>query len=397
MKQEGQRLCIFAFTATIVGLGVAVGRPLCMAAEPTAGANATEREWFRLRVSNEPGGAVEVSEDGGSTWQRLGQVLVPARAVRSDGFSAARWGRPGTVVAAAVNAIHLAVHSDAAGQHTATVSLLPCQETFPTGAESGRVRDPSTLLTDLPAGRGPFGGRFAPFVGSPVFLQRVATDDPELPPPDGPGTLVPLPSDYIPRAGDRLVMVVSAPARELAALVIENRFGGEVVAEYTDGRIDPVARVVKPVVGVGGFPGSAFAGVGMVRANHPGVLEVSTSPFGRTGSFQIVPQEHADTPALAYVRAGPSWLVVRAVRKGDRIAGTPPLFAETIRPWSGCPEEMPGPGQVERCLCRSVADSPWQPLAMEENRPSRDALRGMTWLRLEFQGASKGIRPSEDP
>jgi hypothetical protein len=383
----------------MVGLGVAAGRLPCIADEPTAGASETNREWFRLRVSNEPGGAVEVSEDGGPTWQRLGQVLVPATAIRTDGFSAARWGRPGTVVAAAVNAVHLAIHYDAAGQHMATVSLSPRQETFPAKAESGRARDPSTLLTDLSAGRGLFGGRFAPFVGSLVFLQRVAADAPELPalagpPTDEPGTLIPLPSDYTPTAGDRLVLVVSAPARELAALVIENRFGGAVAAEYADVGMDPVARVVKPVVGVGEFPGSAFAGVGRVRANHPGVLEISTSPFGQTGAFQIVPQEHADTPTLAYARAGPSWLVVRAVRKGDRIAGTPPLFAETIRPWSGHPEEAPGPGQVERCLCRSAADQPWQPLAVGQDRPARDALRGFAWLRLEFHGASKAIRPS---
>ena len=400
MRREGQKFCVFAFTAAIVGWGVAAGQHPYTVDGPIAGVSGTSREWFCLRVGNEWGGAVEVSEDGGHTWHRLGQVLVPATAVRADRFAAARWGQPGTVVAAAVNAVHLAVGLDVARQRMATFSLAPRQEALPVPPESIRAHDPSVLLTDLPAGRGLFGGRFAPFVGSPVFFQRMAdTAGPSAPaaaPSGRPGTWIPLPSDYTPTAGDRLVLVVAGPPRKLAALVIENRFGGAVTAEYADGGMDTVARVVKPVVGVGGFPGSAFAGVGMVRANHPGVLEISTSPFGQTGAFQIVPQEHADTPTLAYARAGPSWLVVRAIPKGDRIAGTPPLFAETIRPWSGYPEEAPGPGQVERCLCRSAADQPWQPLSARQGFPAEEALRGIAWLRLEFHGASKGIRPSDD-
>jgi hypothetical protein len=87
------------------------------------------------------------------------------------------------------------------------------------------------------------------------------------------------------------------------------------------------------VQGVGRFVGSYFSEVGRLRANHNGVIDISTSPRGAVGSFQIVPANHAMSPETHYIRELTQWMVVGPVSALDPSwEGTGPLFSSFLRP-----------------------------------------------------------------
>ena len=63
----------------------------------------------RVRLQNIKNGLIEGSRDEGKTWTTIGHILVPCIKVNVLGFNAAKYGLNGSVVATAVNAIHLKV------------------------------------------------------------------------------------------------------------------------------------------------------------------------------------------------------------------------------------------------------------------------------------------------
>jgi hypothetical protein len=342
--------------AVVVAVGLAAGGAQ---ADAPLGAEETV-EVYRWRLENAPGGLVEASEDGGRTWRQLGRVVRPAVAV-AVGFTASRWGQDGTVVASGANAVHVKV-GQAPGGRGLIFSIWP----------AGASWAPHGILTDIPGGRGIFGGRFSAFVGNPVLVEG----------PGGGFTA----AGWTPAPGARVVVVVRRPLRFPVELEFENRFGGLVRARYLDGSEELVAVVLRPVAGVGRFEGTQYVGVGRVRANHPGVIDVSTSPVGQVGGFQIIPRDHAHSPELVGAVLGTQWMVVGPLNPFDASPqGTAPLFSAFIAPRYD-PQDLAEEDWQRRVserylvLCR-VDGGPWQLFPPLVGRRD-DALLRVTHIKI---------------
>ncbi|MDD3925798.1 MAG: hypothetical protein PHT33_03975 [bacterium] len=294
--------------------------------------SASAGEIYRIRVVNQKGGPVEVSSDGGEKWVRAGSVIHPATTNNRNSFSAGRWAAGGCVAGVATHSIHIKVGhlpATAGGMERAMlISLVPGEfRDMSTGVMVRRASS-SCIVTDIAAGSSIFRS-FAPFVGNRVFLEVG-------------GAPAPIPDNYLPVSGDVLLMIVEAPARYPREIVFENKAGGAITSVYDDGSSEEVARVVRPVSGIGRFEGTSWAGPGRVTSNHPGVITVSTAPFSRQtlladelsdfavesrGGFQIVPWDHARDSRLD----GSQWMTVAPLNEDDPpIGGRYPLFSYFI-------------------------------------------------------------------
>lgn len=319
-----------------------------------ASASESTREVLRLRVVNERNGAITVSRDGGATWRRLGRVLQYTTNVNASAYTASKWVPSGRVAASAVNAIHITVGYNDEEDRGIVFSLLPRE--FLTAPENyaSFLSPDSSIYTDIPAGRAIFGGGEAPLVGSPVYLA------------EGGGALTALPEGYLPRRGDSLVIVVLRRLRYPTQAVFENWVGGSVFLEYADQRRELLGWVVRPVGGIGRFAGSLYAGIGRIRANHAGVIDISTSPIGRLGAFQIVPVGHALSPEMAGAWTMTQWMIV-GPSAGDSPLweGLMPLFYGHLRP-DYLPEDLYAPDWEERLLARFLVEvdlgEGWRPM-----------------------------------
>lgn len=309
------------------------------------------QESLRLRITNAAGGLIEASRDGGKTWLLLGHVTQPALKVNRASYTAAGWAHDSAIAATATNALHIKIAENPETKRPMTLSIVPEGKTV-----GAAVRQASaTMYTDLEGGGTIFGGGLGPYVNSPVFLLR-----------DGIPT--PLPPTYEPAVGDVWLIVRYDPVRLPTSATFENRAGGTIELDY-GGETAVVGVVDKPVTGIGRFEGAIYAAGGRIRANHPGVIDVSTSPYGLVGGFQIIPRQHAKSPELAYVAAGHQWLVVgpRTAEEPDW-AGQPPFFSDTILP-SYRPDDLFGehPDRMQRLLSRAVVQvrcngGPWEPM-----------------------------------
>jgi len=285
---------------------------------PEVAAENAERgaEVFRIRMRNRAGGAVEVSRDLGETWLRIGGVTAPATAVNRNGYTASRWAADGGVAACAVNAIHVKVGANPETGRGVVFSIIPAGRAV--GAARGRGS--SSIATDIPAGTAIFGGGLAPYVNCPVLVARE-------------GELRPLGAAFVPMEGDLLVIPVTEPPTEIAWIEFDNSFGGLIRVHDVSGEERVIGSVLRPVVGVGRFSGTREAAPGRIRANHPGVIDISTSPLGMIGGFQIVPSGHADSPETTYIRLDTQWMVVGPVNALDGTwEGVAPLFSGYLAP-----------------------------------------------------------------
>lgn len=292
--------------------------------EPPAeegGPDTRSPERFRVRIVNRYFGAVSVSYDRGRSWKRLGKVLRPdpgkLHQIGDREFTAADWAPVGSVAATAVNALHIKVGQR---RHATVFSLLPAE--LAQEGPAGSYRDATaSILTDVPAGTGLFGPDAAPRVGDALMLESFPR-----------GRLTPWPQDRAPELGDRIVLVARRPEALPDYVEIENHWGG--LAYQVEGAERRVlGRVWRPLGGSGRFGGTVFQSPGKVRANHPGVLCVSTSPAGELGGFQVVPAFHANAPTLTYVKATTAYLVLGPANLDDPpLEGRGPLFRGWFRP-----------------------------------------------------------------
>jgi len=339
--------------------------------------SAETRELYRVRVMNRDGGPVEVSADGGQSYSRVGKVTRPATtSVR--GYLASVYASPGTVAATAVHGIR--IKTDGArgcGREEARIiSIVPREFAVAPKGFGGHVPGSSGICTDIPAGEAIFRN-LAPFVGNPVFRQIGER-------------LAPLAEGYAPRDGDILVIIVRIPVRYPREIILENRAGGRVEVVYADGR-ETIARVQRPVRGVGRFDATGYTGVGRINTNHTGVLTISTAPVGRgekdgspvetRGGFMLQPSRHARTSSeTAQI------LVVAPVSEGDPwLEGAPPLFAGYI----GLAHD-PINEQNSFCVDVKTSGTDWRPLPPLVGRQD-DALANMpdgagavTHIRIRF-------------
>jgi hypothetical protein len=330
---------------------------------------------YRLRVTNRAGGAVEVSSNGGTAWERLGKVTRAATAAgaASDVIGVAP---PGAI--AAVTPSHLIVRVPPGKTGNRSLRVLAKDE----------EEIASAISTDIPT-RGSIFRCIAPYVGSPVRLQRGEK-------------LEPLPAAYAPQAGDRLVILVNAPAGIGATTVtIENREDGEVVLSHPNGAPRVLAKVKQPLRGIGRYAGTERAGSGAVVSWSPTAVLVCTAgtlrgaprngqPAEERGGFVIQPSE----PPLRGTTHPASQLLLEAVAEegekpvvshffglpapistGDPLDISPTRVEVRIdgRPWQPCPDLR---GTLDNAALLKAIRA-----ALGEETEARD---GITHLRLIY-------------
>ena len=298
------------------------------AAPPAASADAGAWvELHRLRIVNHQDGAIQISTDGGRTWSLLGRVTIAAMTA-AEGYLASNYADPGTVSAVAVHGLRIRVGGSGDKLHAPL--LLSVNPREYAGAVNkgfgGHVAGSAGIFTDIPAGASIFRN-LAPLVGNQVYLEN------------GGGPLVPLPQTFRPQGqGEVLVIVVRRPANSLVEVTFENRRGGKVEARFADGTRREITTVVKPVLGIGRFDGTAYTGVGRLNTAHTGVLTVSTAPVDadrpegegreRRGGFQISPAWHN-----ARTEEAGAAMVMTVGAPGQRkrdLEGQPPLFRDMV-------------------------------------------------------------------
>ncbi len=358
--------------------------------------NAFERvEIARVRIHNSVGGTIEGSRDGGATWQSIGHVLLPAVKVNPNAYLAAKYAQSGSVAATAVNALHFCAGQNLKASRGIIWSMIPAADTAAGRislqselggtaskalAANAAVSPDAALRTDIPGGSGLFGGFYTPFVGNKIWLEKA-------------GALTPLADGYVPAVGDAWVIPVEQPRRYPVSVTFENVKGGAVTAEYRGEEPKPIARVLRPVGGVGRFVGSFFAEVGRIRANHCGVIDLSTSLNGKVGSFQIVPEAHAREYGPPFQLT--QYLIISPLEGAPPLEGTPPLFYGYIRPRFE-PNDINKP--LEEGLLgrfgmefKYRGDDTWHPAGtwwMEQGAPlwnfMNSALSDVTHIRIRF-------------
>lgn len=319
-------------------------------------------ETLRIRVENRSGGFISASHDAGQTWRVIGKVTHPALQVNPAGYTASRWAQDSAVAATAVNALHIRVAAHAQTGKGILFSIIPASPAI--GAAAGHSS--ASIQTDMPGGTGIFGG-YGPYVNSPVYLERD-------------NSLAPLPADYIPAEGDVLCIIRLAPEQRPLYCTFENRFGGLIELEYLNQPPRVIGQVLRPVVGVGRFEGGLYAAPGRLRANHCGVVDISTSPLGQIAGFQIVPREHADSPEVSYIRERTQWMVVGPCDARDPSwEGVAPLFSGYLLP-SYRPDDITGPHSdwMNRALSR----------LMVQVRFNHGEWEHMPWVTLDPQAQS---------
>ncbi len=273
-------------------------------------------EIFRLEIPAHVGAAVSAVRPDGRVWE-LGRVARVPSATRYPGYTASAWAVPGTVAATAVNAIHITVGVEK--DKGRILSLIPSETIAPAAGAS------AAFVVDCPAGRGLFGG-WAPVVGSKVRVRRAD------------GSYRVLTKDRIPAPGETLVIWVTEDPDGPYMFDIENREGGEVRA-YWKWTNRVIARVEHPVSGSGRFEGTKFQRRSALRANHCGVICVSTADFGDIGGFQIIPYEHAFSPEMKSSWEKTQWMIIRSV-DDEKMTARPPLFCGTFTPGAQVREKL---------------------------------------------------------
>ena len=293
----------------------------------------------------------------------LGRVLMTPAKTNWPAYTASKWSEPATVCASAVNAVHMLVNVEEGRGRI--LSLVPAVTVAPAAAAG------AFFSLDMPAGTGIFGGA-APLVGASVTIEG---EDGERP------------LDGVPHEGETLVIRSKLPGRPDVWMVdIENRPGGRVVAWGQEGP-EAVARVVRPIGGVGRFGGTEFQRGGRIRASHSGVIDVATAPRGEVGGLQIMPLGHALTSKeMASAWKLTQWMIVAPLPGEPPLEGRAPLFSSAFVPGTQMTDRLEDAwstfGRRPLVLCR-IDGGPWRRLPEVSGRVD-DALLRVTHLRLYF-------------
>lgn len=264
---------------------------------------------YEIRVPFEENAPVAAVTPDGRLFE-LGRVVKLPEKTRWPSYTASAWGQPGSVTASAVNAVHILMGlEDGKGR---TMSVIP-QETIAPAAGAG-----AAIVLDMQAGTG-FFGAWAPPVGTEIFVD------------DGVSTPRPL-SASLPQQGDTLVFKVFEETMPYM-VEIENRPGGRVVSWSAFGGAETIARVIRPLAGCGRFGGTLFQDAGRIRANHSGVIDVSTCEHGLTGGYQIIPWDHAlSSKEMQGAWSATQWLIIGPADGESMMGGTYPLFSGGLVP-----------------------------------------------------------------
>jgi hypothetical protein len=330
--------------------------------------SAWAKETLILRIPFEKGASATATLPGGEKVD-LGVVRALPAKTNWPAYTASKWATPQTVCATAVNAIHILV--DVESERGRIFSIVPTVTVAP-------AAPPGAFFSiDSPAGTGIFGA-FAPLTGSRVFIESAGVRRP----------LAPLSGDALSIGkGESSLIETDLPGRpDVWMADIDNRPGGRIIA-WTKNGPETVARVVRPVGGVGRFGGPEFQGVGRIRASHTGVIDVATAPRGQVGGIQIMPLMHALTSTeMASSWKLTQWMIVAPLPGKPQLEGTPPLFKGTLVPGTQLSDRLPDLwstyGRKPLILGR-FRGGPWQTLPAVSGKVD-DALSDLTHLRLYY-------------
>ena len=298
---------------------------------------------------------------------KLGKVLKTPIKENYPAYTASKWSEKSKVCASAVNAIHLLI--DVENNRGKIISLIPSVTIAP-AAEAGAY-----FSIETEAGTGIFGG-FAPLVGSKVTILNTETNlERNL--------------DGILSENEVLILRTDLPYNpEDFMLEIENRPTGRVIA-YGNKGVKIVARVIRPVAGVGRFGGTVFQNIGRIRASHSGVIDVATSKRGEVGGIQIMPLNHALT-SNEMINAWnlTQWLIISPLPGEKNLEGTKPLFKNSFLPGTQLDDKFKfenfwnAYGRKPLVICRRSGGD-WERLPEVSGRVD-DALKDVTHLRLYY-------------
>lgn len=318
-------------------------------------------ELHRLWIDNNTGGQVRGSRDGGATWTKIGSVVKPVkggiwRPTVENGVLAFNFLRgPSSVFASAVNAMHVRF-SDPAGYQLPEDFEAELVEPrgfsyFPVEELPNTTNSRHAGVLSFRGGTGIFGPEWAPKVNSQVFLARGQ----DLVSLNYPGSS----KDGV-DVGDQLVIVTLQNSSAVEWIEFDNQIGGMVLCKQAGKEPSPIAKVLRPVQGIGRFGGSEYIQrPGTVRANHAGVLDIGTTDINTDpakpgdargvdvaelrGGIQIVPSHHwrdrsmnagSDHP-FVYMVVGPIQDPVHLKRYDMGIDGRFPLFNSVFQAGSG--------------------------------------------------------------
>jgi hypothetical protein len=335
---------------SIITVALSLAARVCHAADGEADARPMlSYGEFLIVIENWTDGRVyTVNRFSGGEITEIGRTLAPVSSINPSGFTASGWGKKGAVTATAVNAIHLKVGQNPDTGFGKIFTVLPVEFVeFDATDYKSYYNGEASLFTDIKAGAGIFGGGFAPKVGDPLYI----SPSPDSPPDRLNLARAPSAANFplaydgrtfhawtpglAPAVGDIIVIAVKACGARFQWIEFDNRFGGLITAKTLDAdETEVIGQVYQPVFGVGRFEGSTFVGPGRIRANHPGVICISTSPVGEIGGFQIIPLEHAMSPEMKNARVLTQWMVVGPVdpRDSAQWEGLTPLFSDNIYP-----------------------------------------------------------------
>ncbi len=320
---------------------------------------------FELRIPFEEGAKV-VAVRAGQLPVELGKVIKIPHSTRYPAYTASAWGEESAVCASAVNAMHLLVGVEKGKGRT--ISIIP-QETIAPAAKAG-----TSFILSAKAGTGCFGA-WSPKTGSEVVLRN--TDGAERK----------LSKEEFIKKGETLIIKVQ-DTKIPVFVEIENRPGGRVLL-YDEKGWTIAGRVLRPLAGTGRFEGTKFQTRGRLRANHPGVIDYSTSEYGTIGGFQIIPWEHALTSTeMQGAWTLTQWLIIAPEDGKSKMSGTFPLYHNSFTPgvnreqgeqlwdmWSTY-------GRTSPLLVR-INGGEWQQVPETAGRQDR-ALENVTHLRIYY-------------
>lgn len=324
-----------------------------------------------LRIPCSSGKQVTAEFPGGEVIT-LGRVNMTPSKTNWPAYTASKWATPSTVCASAVNAVHILIRVEEGRGRI--ISLVPSVTVAPAAAQG------AFFALEMDAGTGVFGG-YAPLTGSAVTVEHDGGESPLSDTPLEGDTLIirsPLPEDMPYYMAD-----------------IENRPGGRVIVRGADG-VKVIARVIRPVKGVGRFGGSVYQNRGRIRASHSGVICIATSPRDTVGGLQIMPLKHALTsPEMLNAWKLTQWMIVAPLPGMPDLEGTPPLFKNAFVPGAQLSDKLPDIwshyGRRPLVLCR-IDGGDWERLP-EVSGKVDDGLKRVTHLRFYFPLWNEPLNP----
>jgi hypothetical protein len=268
------------------------------------------------------------------------------------------------VTASAVNAVHILMGVESGKGRT--MSVIP-EETIAPAAGPG-----ASVVLDCKGGTS-FFGAWAPPAGTPLFVRKDGASLRSI-------------ADGLPERGDVLIFSVYEEEDMPYMVEFENRPGGRVIAWSASG-VSLAARVVRPLGGTGRFEGTLYQGPGRIRANHSGVIDVSTSAYGAIGGFQIIPWDHAlDSSEMQGAWQMTQWMIIAHPDGHSMMGGTEPLFSGGLVPGTQAGESLwdvwSTYGRKPLVIAR-INGGPWQRLPVASGRDD-DVLGSITHLRIYF-------------